>query len=167
MLRNSQSSTARIHNKRAIWGRRFIRFAGTAILLSSVVKFLHPPKPLAYLASMGYEGNTVYLIAAMEMVIAALFLIPATRRAGVLLISAFLGGTVAAHVATHRSFAGGPFITYMAEHPYVGALIPGMLLVLAWLGDYLERTATVLDRSVDRRETVRPALPDVTVGSNS
>ncbi len=134
-------------------------------MLSSFVKFLHPPKAVAYMASMGYEGSTLYLVAAMELAIALLFLIPVTRRAGLLLISSFLGGAVAAHVATHRSFSGGPFITYMAQHPYVGALIPGALLVAAWFGDYLERTSLSVNQSTDERATLAPDLR--AVGSHS
>ena len=162
-----QHTVSGIPNTRASWGRRLVRFSGAAILVSSLVKFLHPAKPVAYLASMGFEGATVYLIAAMELVIALLFLFPTTRRAGLLLISAFLGGAVSAHVATHQSFSGGPFITYMAEHPYVGALIPGALLLAAWFGDYLERTSLAANQSSDGRTILRPGLRDAAVGSNS
>jgi hypothetical protein len=97
---------------------------------------------------MGYEGCTVFVIAAAEMAIAILCLMPATRRAGLLLISAFLGGAVASHIAIHRSFSGGPFITFMAYHPYTGALIPGALLVIAWIGDYLNQLAEAGSRGV-------------------
>lgn len=125
------------HNRYSVWGNSLFRFSAFAILVSSAVKFLRPPKPMAYLASMGYEGSTVFVIAAAEMAIAILCLVPATRRAGLLLISAFLGGAVASHIAIHRTFTGGPFITFMAYHPYTGAMIPGALLATAWAGDYL------------------------------
>lgn len=136
-LSSHQLSSRTVHRQRSVWGNRLLRFSGIAILLSSVVKIMHPPKPMAYLASMGYEGSTVFVIAIMEMAIAVLCLVPAARRAGLLLISAFLGGAVASHIAIHRSFTGGPFITFMAYHPYTGALVPGVLLAMAWAGDYL------------------------------
>jgi hypothetical protein len=155
-------------NSSSTLGNRMFCFVAVAILISSLVKFLHPPKPVAYLASMGYEGGTVFLIAAGELVIATLCLLPATRRIGLLLISAFLGGAVAAHVATHRSFSGGPFITYMAIHPYVGALIPATLLLIAWIGDYLQRPAERSRGPKDDQHQVRQShLKGITVGSNS
>ena len=141
MSPNNQLSSRTRHNQCSVWGNRLFHFSAIAILVSSVVKFLRPPKPMAYLASMGYEGGTVFVIAAAEMAIAILYLVPATRRAGLLLISAFLGGAVASHIAIHRTFSGGPFITFMAYHPYTGALIPGALLVIAWAGDYLNQLA--------------------------
>lgn len=137
MSADNQISSHAVRNRRSRWGNRLFCFSAIAILLSSIVKFVHPPKPVEYLASMGYEGDTVYVIAAMEMAIAILCLVPATRRAGLLLISALLGGAVASHIAIHRSFAGGPFIRFMSYHPYTGALIPSVLLAMAWVGDYL------------------------------
>lgn len=149
MSSNSQISLRTVHNQQAIWGNRLFRFSSIAILVSAVVKFLQLPKPMAYLASMGYEGKTVFVIAAMELVIAIMCLVPATRRAGLLLISAFLGGAVASHIAIHKTFTGGPFITFMAYHPYTGALIPGALLGMVWAGDFLDGIA-VAGRSAAR-----------------
>ncbi|HSZ21405.1 MAG TPA: DoxX family protein [Candidatus Acidoferrum sp.] len=124
-------------NRRAIWGNAMIRFCGFGLLFSSAVKFLHPAKALAYMASMGYEGGTYYFIAVLEMMIAIFFLLPSTRSVGLLLLSGYLGGAISAHLAIHRFNTGGPFLFYMANHPYVGALMPGVLLVLAWMGIWM------------------------------
>lgn len=157
---------SRSSRKYSVWGSRLFRFSAMAILVSSVVKFLHPPKPMAYLASMGYEGNTVFVIAAAEMAIAILCLVPATKRAGLLLISAFLGGAVASHIAIHRAFSGGPFITFMAYHPYTGAMIPGALLAIAWAGDYLNQLAEAEPHRAQSgmtRQLVQPGMEGIAV----
>jgi hypothetical protein len=134
----------RLHGKmgqgsdwRAVWGDTLIRFCGFGLLFSSAVKFLHPAKAVAYMASMGYEGETYYFIAALEMLIAIVFLFPSTRSVGLLLLSGYLGGAISAHLAIHRFNTGGPFLVYMANHPYVGALMPGVSLVLAWMGIWM------------------------------
>jgi hypothetical protein len=142
--------------KRAIWGNALIRFCGFGLLFSSAVKLLHPAKAIAYMASMGYEGGTYYFIAVLEMLIAIVFLLPSTRSVGLLLLSGYLGGAISAHLAIHRFNAGGPFLVYMANHPYVGALMPGVLLVLAWMGIGM-RYAVVL-RSL-REESDENELP--------
>ena len=157
---------SRSSRKYSVWGNRLFGFSAIAILVSSVVKFLHPPKPMAYLASMGYEGNTVFVIAAAEMAIAILCLLPATRRAGLLLISAFLGGAVASHIAIHRAFTGGPFITFMAYHPYTGAMIPGALLAIAWAGDYLQQLAEAEPQRAQSglaRQVIQPGMDRIGV----
>ncbi|MBV8475083.1 MAG: DoxX family protein [Acidobacteria bacterium] len=172
MARNNHLSSLTDPKQFSAWGNSLFRFSAIAILVSSVVKFLHPAKPLVYLASMGYEGGTVFVIAAAEMAIGILCLLPATRRAGLLLISAFLGGAVASHIATHRTFTGGPFITYMAYHPYTGALIPGALLAIAWVGDYLIRVGEAApaprsEVSPSIRQVLQPIFDDIAAGARS
>lgn len=172
MSANNQLSSRIVQKQHSAWGNRLFRFSAIAILLSSIVKFLHPAKPIAYLASMGYEGSTVFVIAAAEMAIAIMCLLPATRRAGLLLISAFLGGAVASHIAIHRTFTGGPFITYMAYHPYIGATIPGALLAIAWAGDYLLHRAEAeptpsSEPAPSARQMLQPILDDIIVSSKS
>jgi hypothetical protein len=83
------------------------------------------------------ESGCVHFIAALEMLIAIVFLLPSTRSVGLLLLSGYLGGAISAHLAIHRFNSGGPFLVYMANHPYVGALMPGVPLVLAWMGIWM------------------------------
>jgi hypothetical protein len=124
-------------DKHAAWGNALIRFCGFGLMFSSTVKFLHPGKAVAYMASMGYEGDTFYFIAVIEMLIALLFLLPRTRPLGLLLVSGYLGGAISAHLAIHRFSTGGPFLVYMADHRYVGMLVPGVFLTLSWIGIWL------------------------------
>ena len=124
------------HNQR-IWGNLLIGFCGDGLIFSSAVKIVHPAKAVAYMASMGFERDTFYVVALLELVSAVLFLVPATRRLGLLLVSSYLGGAIAAHLAVHRSFTGGPFLVYMAMHPYIGALVPATVLTAGWVGTWL------------------------------
>ena len=120
-----------------VWGNGLIRFCGYGLAFSSAVKFVHPTKAVAYMASMGFEGGTFYLVAVLELISAVLFLFPVTRRLGLLLVSSYLGGAIAAHLAVHRFFTGGPFLVYRAMHPYVGALVPSTVLAAGWVGTWL------------------------------
>jgi uncharacterized membrane protein YphA (DoxX/SURF4 family) len=126
-----------LKNSRATWSNVLIRFCGYGLILSSLVKFAHPPRAVAYMASMGFEGGTFFLVAVLELIVAVLFLVPATRRIGLLLVSSYLGGAIAAHLSVHRFFVGGPFLVYMATHPYIGALVPTAVLTAGWAGIWL------------------------------
>jgi len=126
-----------ISEKRDRWSSVLIRFCGYSLLLSSAVKFVHPPRAVAYMASMGFEGGTFFLVAVLELLSAVLFLLPTTRWIGLLLVSSYMGGAIAAHLAVHRFFTGGPFLVYMATHPYVGALVPSIVLAAGWIGMWL------------------------------
>ena len=82
-------------------GSALIRFSGIVLASSSLVKLAHPAKPVAYMSFLGYEHGKMFLIAGLEMLIALLFLRHATRAVGLLLASSYLGGAIAAHLATH------------------------------------------------------------------
>ena len=127
-----------VSSKNETWGKALIRFSIAILILSSLVKFWHPPKVVEYMGSMGYEGGTFFFVAALELFCAVLFLLPATRPLGLLLVSSYLGVAIASHVAFHRTTVGGPFLTFMATHRYVGALEPAFVLALAWLGAWLQ-----------------------------
>ncbi|SRR5579871_3199247 len=43
--------------RNACWGNWMIQFCGYVLIGSSVVKFLRPVGPVAYMASMGFEGG--------------------------------------------------------------------------------------------------------------
>jgi hypothetical protein len=130
-----------VSEKRARWGNFLIRFCGYALMLSSAVKFIQPPKALAYMASMGFEGGTFFLVAVLELLSAALLLLPTTRWIGLLLVSSYMGGAIAAHLAVHRFLTGGPFLVYMATHRYVGSRVPSIVLAAGWIGTWLSHPA--------------------------
>jgi hypothetical protein len=102
-----------------------------------MVKFLHPAGPVAYMGYLGYEGDRLFLIATLELLTAVAFLLPSTRSAGLLLVSAYFGGAIAAHLANHAFTGGGPFLTFNANHHFLGTLPATVLLASAWIGVWL------------------------------
>ncbi len=71
---------------------------GIALLGSSLAKFAHVPAVLAQMAALGFDGPRLMIIAVLELASAALLLLPRTRPFGLLLVSAYLGGAIAAHL---------------------------------------------------------------------
>ena len=142
-------------------GSVLIHFCGFALVASSIVKFLQPPGPVRYMAYLGYEHGTLFLIATMELLIGISFLLPSTRSAGLLLVSSYFGGAIAAHLANHSFSDGGPFVIFNANHHYLGTLPATVLLLSAWIGVWLhhpeslwsfsrKRTAELHSRTTNR-----------------
>jgi hypothetical protein len=116
MQGNEQSMGA----ARRVAGNILIGLGGIALIGSAAAKFAHVTKVVEQLAASGFYGERLTLIAGLEVVSAVLFLIPSTRAAGLLLVSAFLGGAIATHVQH-----GLP----MAQ--------PAVFLFVLWLGAWL------------------------------
>jgi hypothetical protein len=117
-------------------GNALIRFAGVVLLFSSLITFAHPPKPVAYMSFLGYQDGKMFLVAAIELVIGALFLWRATRALGLLLVSSYFGGAIAAHLASHPLNMSAPIVVFNFHHPYLGALPAVVMLATAWFGVY-------------------------------
>lgn len=107
---------------RAIAGNVLIFLPGIAVLFSEAMKFLHVPAVVHQMASAGFGGGKLLLVATLGSTSAALFLFPRTRSIGLLLLSSFLGGAICVHVQQGRFAAG---------------LAPSTLLALAWIGTYM------------------------------
>jgi DoxX-like family len=107
---------------RAIAGNVLIFLPGIAVLLSEAMKFLHVAAVVQQMASAGFGGGKLFLVATLGSTSAALFLYPRTRSIGLLLLSSFLGGAICTHVQQGKFAAG---------------LAPSMLLALAWIGTYM------------------------------
>lgn len=87
---------------------------------SSVAKLIPVPKVAAQMALVGFAGGRLTFIAVLEIVSAFLFAYPRTRSFGLLMVSAYLGGAIAAHVG----------------HGQVG-FQPAIVLGLLWLATWL------------------------------
>jgi len=126
--------------KRIRIGNTLIRFAGIVLLFSSLVKLAHPAKPVAYMSFLGYQDGKMFLIAAIEMVIGIVFLRRATRAVGLLLVSSYLGGAIAAHLASHPLNSSAPIVIFNFHHPYLGTLPAIAVLASTWIGVYLRHS---------------------------
>ena len=142
-------------------GNALIWFAGIVLVFSSLVKFAHPAKPVAYMSFLGYEDGKMFLIAAIEMVIGILFLRRATRAVGLVLASSYLGGAIAAHLASHPLNSSAPIVVFNFHHPYLGALPAIAVLASTWIGVYLRHP------EVFRRVNEHPAPRSAEAGSHA
>jgi hypothetical protein len=96
-------------------------FLGAILLLGSAgTKVAHVPAVVNQLAANGFPPDKAMFVAFLELSSAALFLFPATRAVGLLLVSSFLGGAIATHLQHSQSIAP-----------------PSILLLLLWLGAWL------------------------------
>lgn len=154
-MRNANSS---VRSKREVWGNGLIKFCGIGLILSSLFKFSQLPGPVAYMASLGYQGGVYFFVAALELAVAIIFLRRSTRPLGLLLVSAYFGGAISAHLAAgNPSLARGPYMAFLLTHPLVGVIPACLLLASAWLGVWLshpELSQTFLrPNSVNRPST--------------
>jgi hypothetical protein len=113
---NNQSSS----KARRILGNVLIFFGGLVLVGSAAAKFAHVPKVVTELGAMGFDGNKLMLIAILEILSAGLFLVRPLRAAGLLMVSAYLGGAIATHVQH-------------GQLPHQ----PAFILALLWLGAWL------------------------------
>lgn len=115
----NSSGSSRI---RGFAGNLLIFLPALGLVGSSLVKFAQVPGVVHKMTLMGFGGEKLTLIAALEIASALLFAYPKTRSLGLLMLSAFLGGAICAHVqAGQFADAGGPAV----------------FLTLAWAGTWL------------------------------
>ncbi|MGE5101986.1 MAG: hypothetical protein ACM3SX_18530 [Deltaproteobacteria bacterium] len=101
---------------RRIVGNSLIAVGAGALFAASIAKMVNAPQMVTQLNADGFMGK-IGLLAAVEIVSALAFAIPATRALGLPLVSAFLGGAVATHM----------------QHG-LNPAPPAFLLGLCWLG---------------------------------
>ena len=116
MSENEQSISA----PRRVTGNVLISLGGIALIGSAAAKLAHVPKVVEQMAASGFAGERLTFIAVLEIFCAVLFLIPSTRAAGLLLVSAFLGGAIATHM----------------QHGHSAAQ-PSVFLAVLWLSAWL------------------------------
>jgi hypothetical protein len=103
-------------------GLVLILLCGLLLAASATVKFAGIPAVVQKMAAAGFGGPKLMFIGCLEMLSTALFLLPRTRSVGLLLVSAYVGGAICSHVQ-----AGA----------YADAVLPSILLALAWTGTAL------------------------------
>ena len=116
------TTATRVSKVRNIVSNILIFLPGIALLASSFTKFAHVPAVVAQMAAVGFTGPRLMLVAVLELTSAALFLVPKTRRFGLLLVSAYLGGAIAAQLGHGQPPAP-----------------PAVLLALIWMGTWLRK----------------------------
>jgi DoxX-like family len=115
-----------INTSRRITGNTLIVLGSILLLGSAGVKLAHIPAIVSQMASMGFPGWKLTFVAVLEVSCAVLFLIPATRSFGLLLVSSYLGGAIATHFQHAQSI-----------------LPPSIVLTVLWLGSWLRHPAVL------------------------
>ena len=127
---------------RRIIGTALIVVGGALLLGSASAKLAHVPQVIAQMNSVGFSGEKLTLVAILELLSALLFLIPATRSAGLLLVSSFLGGAIATHLQHGQSI-----------------LPPSMMLIVLWLGAWLRHPVILWNGAAQPMAGERRAFP--------
>ena len=83
-------------------GTTFIYLLSFVLAGSAAAKFAQVPKVASQMATMGFDGGKLTLIAVLEIVSAFLVAFPRTRSFGLLMVSAYLGGAIATHVGHNQ-----------------------------------------------------------------
>jgi hypothetical protein len=96
------------------------------LVMDSVMKLLAMPVVLSTSAELGFPGTPAlaHTLGVILLICTALYVYPRTAVLGAVLLTAFLGGTVATHLRV-----GNPLFTHMLFGVYLGMLL--------WAGLYL------------------------------
>jgi hypothetical protein len=100
------------------------------MIMSGSMKLMHAPQFVGmWTGKLGWQESTLSGIGILELACLAIYLVPRTAFLGAVLLTAYLGGAVAAHVRIGDAF-----------------VVPVLLGVLVWAGLYLrdERVRTLV-----------------------
>lgn len=99
-------------------------FLSVLLFVSAFLKFA-VPKVIEQMGLVGFSGGRLHFIAVLELTSAILFINAKTRSFGLLMVSSYLGGAIAAHMG----------------HGQLG-FQPAIILALFWLATWLRAPQT-------------------------
>jgi len=129
----SPASASAAPSRAALWtGRILSALPVLAMLLSGVMKLLHPPQIVeGFTKVFGYPAGVIVPIGIIEIACALLYAIPRTAVLGAILVTGYLGGAIATHVrVSDPSFVSGLILGIVAwgglyfRDPRIRALLP-------------------------------------------
>ena len=86
-------------SKRMLWSGRII---GTLpvllILFASVIKLMHSPAVVEGFRKAGFSEHLILVVGVVELICSIVYLIPATRVLGAILLTGLMGGATATNV---------------------------------------------------------------------
>jgi hypothetical protein len=91
---------------------------GTFLMFDGLSRLLQTPYVAEEAAVIGWRPEAFVPIAIIELVFLALYLVPRTSVVGAILLTAFLGGAVSAHVRVDA-----PFFGYIMSGVWVGLVL--------------------------------------------
>jgi hypothetical protein len=108
---------------RALWaGRVLSTLAVLFLTFDTVIKLLGSKEAVEGTVQLGWSPHHLPILAAIEVVCLALYLIPRTAPVGALLWTGYLGGAIATHLRVDN-----PLFSHILFPTYVAALIWGGL----------------------------------------
>ena len=122
---SAPSGALTLHSsKRKLWAGRLISAIVILFLVFDAIgKLLKVPPVLEAFARLGYSANLAIGIAVLLLVCTAIYAVPRTSIFGAVLLTAYLGGAVAANVRVND--------------PLFETLFPALFGVLMWSGIFL------------------------------
>ena len=105
-----QSHPIAMSRARGVLGNVLAIFPAAILIASSLAKLGHVPAVAGPLAKLGFFGDRLLFIAVAELVSAVLFVVPRTRALGLMLVSSYLGGAIAAHMSHGEAIFQPAFI---------------------------------------------------------
>ena len=94
------------------------------LLADAVGKLIKPQPVIAGTLELGYQESIIVPLGIVLLVCTVLYVVPKTAVLGAILLTGYLGGTVATHARI-----GNPIFTHMLFGVYIG--------IFVWLGLYL------------------------------
>lgn len=94
------------------------------LLLDAIGKLVKPQAVITGTVELGYQESVIVPLGILLLVCTIIYLIPQTAVLGAILLTGYLGGTVATHVRL-----GNPLFTHTLFGVYLG--------IMLWLGLYL------------------------------
>jgi hypothetical protein len=133
-----------MNSRRQMTGNVLILLGALLLFGSAGAKLAHVPRVVSELSAHGFADRKLMIIGALEITCALLFVIRYTRSAGLLLVSAYMGGAIATHVGR-----GTPWIP------------TAIVLSLLWLGAYLRHPMILWSFAVPGQDAHRAVRPTV------
>ncbi|MCC7307119.1 MAG: DoxX family protein [Acidobacteria bacterium] len=93
------------------------------LLLDAIGKLVKPQAVITGTVELGYQESVIVPLGILLLVCTIIYLIPQTAVLGAILLTSYLGGTVATHVRI-----GNPLFTHTLFGVYLG--------IMLWLGLY-------------------------------
>ena len=109
---------------KSVWIGRALTALFAAFMLGASIapKLLGMPVAAETLTALGWPARHVLTIGLLELVFLALYLVPRTAMLGAVLMTALLGGAIAAHVRV-----GSPMLSHCLFGIYLGLFLWGGL----------------------------------------
>ena len=110
-------------SRKALWAGRIVSALPVLLLLmDGVMKLLKPSFVVEANVKLGYQESVIIPLGVVLITCAVLYAIPQTSVLGAILLTGYLGGTVATHLR-----AGSPVFSHMLFGVYLGIMLWGGL----------------------------------------